>query len=234
MGAKHNWNKLASKFLVLDGPDGCGKTTQQERLAAALRENGLSVTTCRDPGGTAIGDRIRHVLLDFDLAEMDVRCEMLLFMASRAQLVGQIIRPALERGDCVVCSRFISATCAYQGAAGSNIDDVLTIGRAAVGDTWPDLTLVLDVPIEEGFRRTGRSAQKHVGRAGREAGQAKLFDGVQPDAMESRSNDFHRRVRENMLALPTYYPKPVVVVDANAPIDDVHARVLEAVASAAR
>ncbi len=109
---------LGGKFIVFDGPDGCGKTTQRDLLARHLEDQGLNVVTCKDPGGTEIGDRIRHILLDFDLSEMDVCCETLLFMASRAQLVGEVIDPALKQNKVVLCDRFVSATCAYQGAAG--------------------------------------------------------------------------------------------------------------------
>ena len=133
MTARLDKDRLAGKFIVLEGPDGCGKTTQQAKLAAHLAGLGLEVVGCKDPGGTAIGERIRHVLLDYDLAEMNVRCEALLFMASRAQLVGEVIEPARRAGKCVVCSRFISSTCAYQGAAGSDIKDILQLGRIAVG-----------------------------------------------------------------------------------------------------
>lgn len=225
--------KLAGKFVVLDGPDGCGKTTQQAKLAEHVRGLGLEVVCCKDPGGTAIGDRVRQVLLDYDLAEMDVRCETLLFMASRAQLVAEVIHPALQANHCVVCSRFISSTCAYQGAAGADIKEILELGRLAVRDAWPDLTLVLDVPVEEGFRRTGRQPQ-HAGRHRRKhgPGQSELFEGARPDAMESRPLEFHRKVRNLLLDLPAYYPKPVQIVDASGSIEEVHQRVLEAIASA--
>ena len=150
----------------------------------------------RDPGGTEISDRIRHVLLGYDLSEMDAHCEALLFMASRAQLVAEIVRPALAKGQTVLCDRFISATCAYQVAAGFPREEVIALGRLAVGETWPDLTLVLDLPPEAGFRRTGRKPHK-VGRRSRgdALGQVALFEGSTPDAMERRPLDFHRRVR---------------------------------------
>jgi len=230
MSAIPDLNTLAGKFIVLDGPDGCGKTTQQHRLFAALSDAGVDAISCRDPGGTPIGDRIRHVLLDFDLSEMHVRCETLLFMASRAQLVGTVIAPALTDGKSVVCSRFISSTCAYQAAAGADVQEIIALGRHAVGDVWPNLTIVLDVPIEEGFRRTGRTPR--AGRA-KHAGQTQLFDGAGTDAMEARPIEFHRKVRDLFIDLPAYYPAPVTVVDADADVDTVHARILEAIAGAA-
>lgn len=225
--------RLRGRFLVFDGPDGCGKTTQGDRLAAALREYGIPVVRCRDPGGTKFSDLIRHVLLDFDLSNVDVRCETLLFMASRAQLVGEVIEPALRRGETVLCDRFISSTCAYQGAAGFDPRRVVELGHFAVGDTWPDLTIILDVPVEVGFGRTGRSA-KYVGkRRSRHAAESRpLIAGVddgKPDAMEARPIEFHRRVRELFLQVPQIYPRRVEVVDADAPPEIVHARVLEAI-----
>jgi dTMP kinase len=135
-------DRLAGKFIVFDGPDGSGKGTQIERLARVLAAEGASVVCTRDPGGTAIGDQIREILLHKNLlTAMDVRCEALLFMASRAQLVGEVIGPAVRAGKVVICDRFISATCAYQGAAGSDVRRIVELGRFAVGESWPQLTL---------------------------------------------------------------------------------------------
>ena len=114
-------NTLAGKFIVLDGPDGAGKSEQHRLLAKTLEQAGIDVESCRDPGGTEIGDRIRKVLLDYDLSTMNVSCEALLFMASRAQLIAERIRPALDAGKTVLCDRFVTSTCAYQGAAGYRV-----------------------------------------------------------------------------------------------------------------
>ena len=222
-------SKLASKFVVFDGPDGCGKTTQLARMEQHLTDAGLRVVRAHDPGGTEIGDRIRSVLLYNDLSRMDVRCETFLFMASRAQLVSEVIKPALADGATVLCSRFISATYAYQGAAGYDTSRLHELGDWAVGDFWPDLTIVLDVPIEDGFERTGRGRPQRQGRS-RNAEQDMLFNDARPhDAMEARSLPFHRKVRKRFLSLPSVYPKPVVIVDGTGAPDEVHARVLEAV-----
>ncbi len=211
MALKH---KLAGKFIVFDGPDGSGKGTQIDLLARALTTEGLPVVSTRDPGGTAIGDQIREILLHKNLlAAMDVRCETLLFMASRAQLVGEVIGPAIREGKTVICDRFISATCAYQGAAGYDVARIIELGRFAVGDLWPQLTLVLDVPADEGLTRAGRRQGQAVG--------------ARHDAMEARPIDFHRRVRDIFLQLPGVYPGRVEVVDGGGSPDDVHGRVME-------
>ncbi len=206
-------DRLAGKFIVFDGPDGSGKGTQIERLARVLTDEGASVVCTRDPGGTAIGDQIREILLHKNLlTAMDVRCEALLFMASRAQLVGEVIGPAVRAGKVVICDRFISATCAYQGAAGSDVREIVELGRFAVGELWPQLTLVLDVPADEGLcralRRSGSGGAGH-------------------DAMESRPVDYHRRVREIFLSLPGQYPGGVEIVNGTGTPDEVHGRVME-------
>lgn len=222
---------LRGRFLVLDGPDGAGKSTQREMLSDALTAVGVEVVSCRDPGGTIIGDRIRSVLLDHDLREMDVNCETLLFMASRAQLIAEVIRPALEAHKTVLCDRFVTSTCAYQGAAGYDPKRVVDLAGYAIGDRWPDLTLVLDVDVVEGFDRIGRKA-KHAGKnRQRFAGEGSLFGDSQPDAMEARSMEFHRKVRTMFLAVADYYPRPVLVVDGRGDPAAVHVQVLEALTS---
>jgi dTMP kinase len=220
--------KLRGRFIVLDGPDGGGKSTQRDLLAVMLETTGVDVVSCRDPGGTEVGDRIRSVLLDFDLSTMNVRCETLLFMASRAQLVAEVIRPALEANKTVLCDRFVTSTCAYQGAAGDDPRRVIELARFAIGDCWPDVTVLIDVDTEEGFKRIGRRAH-HAGKnRRRSADGGTLFDGSRPDAMEARSIEFHRRVRQMFLAVGEYYPKPVLVVDGRGNVNEVHTRVLGA------
>lgn len=218
--------KLRGKFVVFDGPDGSGKSTQRQRLADALEGGGLQVVCCRDPGGTEIGDRIRSILLDHDLTNMDAACETMLFMASRAQLVAEVIRPALSAGKTVLCDRFITSTCAYQGAAGFEPKRVIELARLAIGDCWGDITLVFDVDIEEGFARIGRKPH-HAGKnRRRSAGEGTLFSGSQPDAMEARSIEFHRKVRDLFLSVHEYYPTPVITLDGRGDVETVHQRVL--------
>lgn len=201
------------RFVVLDGPDGGGKTTQAARLADWLRGQGREVVTCRDPGGTPLGDRLRSILLDRDSLNPCVRAEMLLFMASRAQLVDEIIRPALDVGRDVVSDRFLLANVVYQGMAGGLGDDeVGHIGRVATGGLLPDLTLVLDVPL--GVAR-GRVAQAR-------------------DRMEDRPGEYHDRVRQGFLRAVeaagspggcAYYPAPLGLVDASGEPDEVADRI---------
>lgn len=201
----------------------------KEGLTAA----GIEFSEGKDPGGTEIGDRIRHVLFDYDLSDMDVRCEALLFMASRAQLMRDVVEPALAAGRACLCDRFVSATCAYQGAAGFDPKRVIEMARFAINDTWPDLTIVLDLPPEEGFDRTGRIAgQKRKARDVH--GQVRLFHDTHTDSMEARPLAFHQRVRELYLELPNYYPAPVAIVDGRGPAEVIRDRVMKAVVDVIR
>ena len=213
---------LSGKFIVFDGPDGCGKTTQRDLLSDYLTSKGLSVVKCKDPGGSVIGDRIRHVLLDYDLSEMDVRCETMLFMASRAQLVGEIVEPSLKEGSVVLCDRFVSSTCAYQTAAGYDAKKVIDVAPYAISDTWPDLTIILDISAEEGFERTGRKPHQAGKNRKKDACQHNLFEDAVTDAMEARPLDFHRKVREAFLNIKNIYPRPVVTIDSHETPEKIH------------
>jgi dTMP kinase len=212
------WTNLAGKFIVIDGPDGAGKSTQLTMLAAFLRERGLDVVQTRDPGGTAIGDRIRAILLDNAHSEMAVTCETMLYMASRAQLVAEVIRPALSRGACVLCDRFVSSTIAYQGAGGADIEAIRRVADVAVGGIWPDLTVILDLGHDEGLRRAGArvpcpSPGGHVSPA--------------LDRMESKGDRFHQRVREMFLAQAKDQPDKFAVIDAAGTAEQVQERLRE-------
>jgi len=204
-----SWEKLAGRFIVLDGPDGCGKSTQLAMLAEHLTGQGLTVETVRDPGGTAVGEAIRKILLDRDNVSMTPTCETMLFMASRAQLVHECVRPALAGGKVVLCDRFVSATIAYQGASGVDAAAIVKLADVAIGGVWPDLTIILDVPVEVGTQRAG-APRPAPGRRGR-ADQPCLFG----DRMEARGSAFHESVRRNFLALCEggMYPRPVAKVD---------------------
>ena len=221
---------LRGKFIVIDGPDGCGKSSQRDRLENACAGAGIETVSCRDPGGTAIGDRIRSVLLDHDLSAMDVNCETMLFMASRAQLIAEVIQPALDEGKTVLCDRFVTSTCAYQGAAGYDPKQVIELARLAIGECWPHVTVVLDIDPAVGFERIGRKPH-HAGKRRRHAaGEAVLIAGAAPDAMEARPIAFHRRVRELFLHVDQYYPTTVVTVDGGGDVETVHQRILECLA----
>ncbi len=194
------WLKaLAGRFIVFDGPDGSGKSTQFRRVMDSARAAGVPVCEVREPGGTAVGERIRQILLDPIHAEMTLRCEMMLYMASRAQLVEEQIRPALSRGDLVLADRFVSSTLAYQGAAGGlPEDEILSVARAACGKPgspgacWPHLVVVFDV--DEATAATRLSPLL--------------------DRMESKGAEFHRRVREGFLDQARRDPARYAVLDA--------------------
>jgi dTMP kinase len=199
-------------FLTLDGPDGGGKTTQAVRLVAWLRARGLEVVACRDPGGTALGDRLRQILLDRATAHLALRAEMLLYMASRAQLVEEVIRPALGRGAFVVSDRFLLANIVYQGFAGGlPVEEVGRVGQAATGGLLPDLTLLLDIPPVVARARVGAAR----------------------DRIEDRPDTYHARVRTGFLRAARdgrdgpspYYPAPIVVIDASADPETVSERI---------
>jgi len=195
---------LAGRFVVFDGPDGSGKTTQFRRLCDAAKQHGLTVCEVREPGGTAVGEHIRSVLLDYrddDHGSMDPVCEMLLFMASRAQLVHERIRPALERGELVLADRFISSTLAYQGTAGGiDIADIMRVGQIALGDAWPDLVVVFDVDQQTAATRLNPLL----------------------DRMEQKGADYHQRVRQGYLDQAQNDPDHYRVIDATQPADDVY------------
>ena len=196
------------KFIVLDGPEGAGKSTQAERLVQRLRGLGRQATAVRDPGSTPVSERIRDVLLDNLLPDMDVRTEAFLYMASRAEMVARIIRPALEVGLIVVSDRFVSSTVAYQGAAGGVDPAVIwDLGRIACGGIEPDLTVILDLPVDAGFGRIRRER----------------------DRIESKDNAYHEKVRQGFLAMARERPDKFVVVDATRSPDEVARAIEEAV-----
>lgn len=206
----HDWHaKLAGRFIVFDGPDGSGKSTQFARFAALCREHDVTVCEVREPGGTAIGEQIRAVLLDPANVDMSLRCEMLLYMASRAQLVEQVIRPALQRRELVLADRFISSTLAYQGTAGGmSREEIMAVGRIAVGECWPDLTVLFDVDEHVAATRLNPLL----------------------DRMEQKGVDFHRRVRQGYLDQARTEPDKHMVIDASKDADNVFATLTAALA----
>jgi dTMP kinase len=223
-------NKFSGKFIVLDGPDGCGKTTQLELLAEYFNEEGVEVVKTHDPGGTKIGDQIRHLLKYGAKGIMDVHTETMLFMASRAQLVAEVIKPAIEKGKTVLCDRFISSTCAYQGSSGYPLEKIIELGKFAVGDVWPNLTIIIDIPAEEGLERTGRKPRQQSIANHKDANQSHLFENATPDKFDSRSLEYHRKVRKWFLMLEKEYPGVVKIVDgSNASIEKVHEEIKQVI-----
>lgn len=215
-------NNLQGTFLVMDGPDGAGKTTQLDRLQETLAAAGLDVTRAVDPGGTDTGQAIRNILLHSKDLQINHLCETLLFMASRAQLVAEVVRPATQAGHVVLCDRYISATLAYQGALGVDPQKIIDLGRIATEDLWPDLTVVLDIDAQRGIQRVG-NGRSRLKRPRTAEGQLALFgDG---DRLESRTGDYHDAVRRNFLRLTEHYPGPVAVVDAAGEPDTVARRI---------
>lgn len=229
--------------MTLEGPDGAGKTTQAALLVEHLRAAGHEVVALREPGGTAIGEQIRSLLIDPRHAELAPRTEMLLFAASRAQLVAEVIGPALARGRIVVCERYLDASLAYQGVArGLGVDLVRAVNDAATGGLRPDLTLLLDLDPETGLRRA-RSASRlretslrdaqgspPSGTSRRDALAGRRAEGWEGgDRMERETLAFHARVREGFLALARIEPQRIRVVDARRPVVDVQREITAAV-----
>src|SRR5437660_11877852 len=190
-------------FLVVEGMDGAGKSTQIERLARWLTEAGVPPVVTREPGATAIGERIREILLDPASAAMDRKTEALLYAADRAQHAAEVIRPALAAGRVVISDRYVDSSLAYQGLArGLGIERILDLSMWATGDLLPDLVLLLDVSPELARQRASGGGRVE-------------------DRIESEDDDFHRRVADAYWALSRTYPSRFAVIDASAPEEDV-------------
>ncbi|MDX2146107.1 MAG: dTMP kinase [Planctomycetota bacterium] len=209
--ASHAWiDHLRGKFLAFEGPDGCGKSTQYRRFADLCIASGLGVCEVREPGGTPIGERVRSLLLDKAHSEMGVRCEMMLYMASRAQLVDERIRPALAQGKLVLADRFVASTLVYQGAAGGlDPQEILAVAKAATGGLQPDLNVVFDVDDTIAATRAGIVAP--AGRPDVADAQSSLF----ADRMEDRGREFRRRVRAGYVSLCEQDPARYLRIDAS-------------------
>jgi len=195
---------LKGLFITFEGLDGCGKSTQMELLAAALRERGYVVLVTREPGGTGLGESIRDLLLDPHHHGMSARAEALLYAAARAQLVEQVIRPALDDGQVVLCDRYLDSSLAYQGyGRGLGIDDIITLNVWGTKCLFPDLTLFLD--LDDSIRSTRLAAV--------------------PDRLEAEDDEFHQRVAEGYRTLLTLHRHRIRRVDAQGLESDVQARV---------
>jgi len=214
-------NHLRGKFIVFDGGEGCGKSTQARLLREKLESIGLPVLPVHDPGATRIGEMIRAILLNPDNNDMAMRCEMLLYMASRAQMMSEKILPALNAGQVVISDRFVSSTLAYQlGGDGLSADEIRKVGDIAIHNRWPDLTLIFDLPVESSMVRVRPKFS--------------LFPddpkaGLDLDRIEQRSFEYHEQVRQNYLAQVKADPKRYRVIDADRNVEEVFADVIKAV-----
>lgn len=190
-------------FFTFEGPEGSGKSTQISLLAQELSGMGHEVVVTREPGGTEIGEEIRHLLIHSSAGKaMTPETELLLFAAARAQLVRELIQPSLERGAIVICDRFLDSTTVYQGAARSIASDPVSyINQFAVGPFTPDLTFILDVPHEESMRRVKQRASDL------------------PDRIEQENSTFYKKVRDGYLLLAGSIPERFHVVDGTRPLE---------------
>lgn len=199
---------MKGMFITVEGPDGSGKTTQLQLLVRSLTEKGYEVVVTREPGGTKVGNSIREVLLSPEHDEMTPRVEMMLYAASRAQNVDQVIRPALNRGAIVVCDRFVDASIAYQGyGLQYDLTHILSLNEWATAGITPDLTFLFDLTPDQASRR--------------------MKDRGQLDRIESRDEAFHQRVYDGFQKLLEQHPKRMVRIDANATIEMIQDEVLD-------
>jgi len=195
---------LTGLFITFEGLDGCGKSTQMELLAAALAERGYVVTVTREPGGTPLGEAIRDMLLDPRHHGMSARAEALLYAAARAHLVEQVVRPALEDGQIVLCDRYIDSSLAYQGyGRGLGTDYVMLVNDWGIGGLFPDLTLFLD--LDDSVRSTRMAAV--------------------PDRLEAEDDEFHKRVAQGYRELLSAHRHRIRRIDATGSESEVQERV---------
>lgn len=195
-------------FFSIDGGDGVGKSTQVALLCQWLTQLGYSVVSCRDPGSTRLGEAVRELLLHRQDLHPSRRSEMLLYMAARAQLADEVIRPALQQGKIVVSDRYLLANVVYQGYGGGlDVESLWQVGEVATGGLMPDLTLLLDMPAQVALARIARTH----------------------DRMEQQGLEFHRRVREGFLKEAQRQPDRIVLIDADRPVELVQADIRAAV-----
>jgi dTMP kinase len=210
------------KFVTLEGLDGCGKSTQLARLAAVLRARGFSVVVTREPGGTAAGEKIRHLLLDTATSGLSPQAELALMFAARAQHIKEVIQPALVEGRVVLCDRFTDSTEAYQGGGRKlGSEPVLQLHKILCGGLQPDLTILMDSDVAASVERARRRNKTRIGKNGRGKSDENRF--------EQESRAFFGRVRNAYLALAAREPQRVVVVNARGTAGETHRRILEIV-----
>lgn len=210
-----------SCFITFEGIEGCGKTTQIRLLADSLLQSGKRVLLTREPGGCPIADKIRAILLDAHNSEMTPKAELLLYAAARAQHIDEVIRPALASGTIVLCDRFTDATVAYQGY-GRGLDQGLikVLNETATGDCRPDLTVLIDCPVETGLERA-------IARI--EAGSAADSNHLREERFERESLEFHQRVRDGYLQLAVTYADRFIQIDGRESVAVIAAKICSAV-----
>ena len=197
-------------FITMEGPDGSGKTTQIDLLKKYLEHRGYDIVIAREPGGTTIGEAIREIILNPDYKEMGHMTELLLYASARAQLVNQVIKPALAEGKAVICDRFVESSAVYQGIVrGLGVDTVYEINNFALGDVKPKLTIFMDLDAEDGIKRKKKQAEL--------------------DRMEQEDLSFHKRVVEGYRQLAKLYPERIVPINATLPIDEIHSMIVQEV-----
>lgn len=191
-------------FITFEGSEGSGKSTQMELIGQYLKSKNKSVLFVREPGGVAISEKIRGILLDAGNKAMAPSCEMLLYMAARAQLVEEVIAPALNKGKAVICDRFLDSTVVYQGYGHQmDVAFIKTVGRFATQDIKPDLTFIFDIDAKKGLARIKRAK----------------------DRIEQRAMAYHTRVREGYLDIAKKEPKRIKVINSDQTIEDIHQQV---------
>lgn len=193
-----------SKFITFEGGEGSGKSTVMKDVATRLTKEGYKLVLTREPGGTPIAEEIRNVILDKANTKMDPRTEALLYAASRRQHLVEKIWPALERGEIVLCDRYLDSSLAYQGGArGLGVDEVLSINMFATEGEYPDLTLLFDLEPEEGLKRIEKNKGREVNR------------------LDLEKLEFHKKVRDNFHALAKKYSTHYIIIDASKPLNEV-------------
>ena len=201
---------MKGKFITFEGSEGCGKSTQSCMLYEYLKAKGKRVIYLREPGATKISEKIRDILLDAKNQKMRQECEMLLYMAARAQIVGEIIKPALLKGKIVICDRFLDSTLAYQGyGLGMDKDFIKSVGRFATEGIKPDLTIFLDLPVKIGLKHRKDAS----------------------DRIELRPVTYHERVRNGYLKLAASEPERIKIVKVETDKNTTQSKIREVVKS---
>jgi dTMP kinase len=210
------------RFITFEGLDGCGKSTQLEKLAAVLRAQSMPVVVTREPGGTPTGDKIRQLLLDTNTSSLAPLAELALMFASRAQHIAEVVEPALAAGRIVLCDRFTDSTEAYQGGGRKlGQEPVLALHRILCGSLWPEVTILMDSDVANSVDRARRRNKTLAGKNNRTK--------VDENRFEQESRAFFGRVRNAYLAIAAREPERVVVVDARGTPEETHRRIVQIV-----